>query len=111
MATVAPTTAGRVAPRRDAVLARLRAGQSQFEAMGVKAMFLFGSLARDDATEGSDIDVFIEIAEESKFSLLDLVRVGRWIEDNLGRKCDIMTRQGINRHRRPFIEHDAIAVF
>lgn len=56
-AAVPPVT-DRVAPTRDAVLARLRAARPELEAMGVEAMYLFGSMARDDATEESDIDVF-----------------------------------------------------
>ena len=41
-------------------------------ARGAEAAFLFGSTARDEATDSSDIDVFIDVFPGRKFSLIDL---------------------------------------
>jgi predicted nucleotidyltransferase len=43
--------------------------------------------------------------------LLDLVGVQLKAANILGSKVDIMTRRGINGHRRRFIEADAVQVF
>ena len=42
-----------------ATLARLRAHRAEFEGMGVRHLALFGSQARGEADEASDIDVAV----------------------------------------------------
>ena len=39
---------------------------------GARAAFVYGSTARDEARDDSDIDIFIDIEPGRKFSLLDL---------------------------------------
>jgi hypothetical protein len=43
---------------RDGVMAKLKAVGPQLRAHGVAALYLFGSYARDEAREDSDVDVF-----------------------------------------------------
>ena len=105
--TLAPAP---IAPTRDAVVAALSAMQAHLQAAGVAHLYLFGSTARDAATGASDIDVFIEVARRP-FDLFDLVGVGQDIEDVLGRKVDVMTRNGIAVRLRESIEADAIRIF
>jgi predicted nucleotidyltransferase len=95
---------------RETVLARLRAHESGFRSAGVGALFLFGSVARDSAQPDSDIDLFLDPAHD-QFNLLDLVGVQQQAADILGSNVDVMTRRGINRHRRSVIETDAVQVF
>ena len=47
---------------------------------------LFGSYARDEATENSDIDIFVKM----KPSLFDMVAIKEQIENDLNRKVDII---------------------
>ena len=95
---------------RDAVLTRLRAHAAAFHAAGVDALYVFGSVARDEATAESDVDIFIDPGHDD-FSLLDLVGVQMQAAELVGAKVDIMTRRGINRHRRARIEAEALRVF
>jgi len=95
---------------RESVLARLRANETGFRSAGVGALFLFGSVARDAAGAESDVDLFLDPAHDH-FDLLDLVGVQLKAANILGSKVDIMTRRGINGHRRRFIEADAVQVF
>jgi predicted nucleotidyltransferase len=44
---------------RDEVIARIRSRAPDIRALGARALFLFGSAARDELREDSDIDVFI----------------------------------------------------
>ncbi len=48
---------------------------------------IFGSFARGEADEGSDVDILVEIA--SRISLLDFVGLKLELEDALGRKVDL----------------------
>lgn len=78
---------------------------------GVKSIFLFGSAVRDENTSTSDIDVFIDTDPEASFSLLDLVDVKYFLEDNLKCKVDVMTREGLRPNIRQNILNESEQVF
>jgi predicted nucleotidyltransferase len=44
--------------KRDAAIATLKAHEAELKKLGVEHLYLFGSTARDDAGEASDIDLF-----------------------------------------------------
>ena len=46
-------------PSRSELLAVLRAHETELRAAGVEAITLFGSVARDDATDASDVDLAV----------------------------------------------------
>ena len=52
----------------------------------VEQIGLFGSYARDEATENSDIDIFVKM----KPSIFDMVAIKEQIENDLNRKVDII---------------------
>jgi len=54
---------------------------------------IFGSLARGEAGENSDIDLLVEL--EPGRSLLDLAKLVVELEDLLNRKVDVVTEQGL----------------
>ena len=43
--------------KRSIVISRLKAMEARIRAYGVDALYLYGSHARDEAGEGSDIDI------------------------------------------------------
>jgi Nucleotidyltransferase domain len=45
---------------RDEIIGRIRSRAGEIRALGASALFLFGSAARDELREDSDIDVFID---------------------------------------------------
>ena len=53
---------------------------------------VFGSYAKDENTEESDIDILIELGE--KISLLDFIRIKFALEDKLGKKVDLVDVTG-----------------
>jgi Nucleotidyltransferase domain len=44
-------------------------------AKGVAALYVFGSVARGEAGAGSDVDFFIDLEPDARFSIIDLVGV------------------------------------
>jgi predicted nucleotidyltransferase len=50
---------------RNEVIAKLKAAEPQLRAHGVAALYLFGSYARDEARQDSDVDVFVDPARRS----------------------------------------------
>lgn len=63
---------------------------------GVKHIGLFGSCARGEETENSDVDVLVEFEEPSFDNFMDLAF---YLEDLFGRKVDILTPEGVRSIR------------
>ena len=69
------------------ILNYLKEHYSEFKnKYNVEKIGLFGSYARDEATENSDIDIFVKM----KPSLFDMVAIKEQIEIDLNRKVDII---------------------
>ena len=61
------------------------------EKYGLKAVYLFGSYARGEATEDSDIDLLIDTDGTAVKSLLQLSSVYCDLETALGKPVDLVT--------------------
>jgi len=59
---------------------------------------LFGSVARGESDEQSDIDILVDL--ESGRSLFDLVRLQGEMERVLGRRVDLVTERGLRERIR-----------
>jgi predicted nucleotidyltransferase len=70
---------------------------------------LFGSMARGDATDQSDIDLLVKFA--GRKSLLALVKLERELTTAMGRKVDVLTEASINPHLRNDILHDLKVIY
>ena len=66
---------------------------------------LFGSFARNEETESSDIDILYEF-EDSTYSLFDIIRLKEFLYQKLNRPVDLVSKQYINKHIKPYIEND-----
>jgi hypothetical protein len=95
---------------REAAVTRLRRHARELRAEGVVALYLFGSTARDQAREASDVDLFFDY-DNPKFSLVELVRVKDRISAILGVDADVMTRDSLHPMLKERIEASAIRVF
>src|ERR1700761_9755071 len=96
--------------KRDEVLTRLRAHEAEFKRLGVESLYLFGSTARGEAREDSDVDLFFDY-ERGKLGLFELMDVKEQTSRILGRKADIMTRDSLHKVLRSRIEASALQVF
>lgn len=61
---------------------------------GVKRLGLFGSYARGEQTEDSDVDL---VAEFERPIGLKFIEFAEYIENILGKKADILTPEGVRR--------------
>ena len=76
---------------RDEAISRLQKHQADLNRLGVERLYLFGSTARGDAGDDSDVDLFFDYPK-GKFGLYELIDVKEYTAGILGRKTDIMTR-------------------
>ena len=97
--------------KRDQVISLLRQHKLELHGAGVGRLYLFGSVARDEASDASDVDVFLDLVNAEGFTLFDLVGLQARMQSILGVPVDLMTRQGIHPRRRARIEADAVRVF
>jgi len=74
-----------------------------------KRIILFGSYARGDYTEQSDIDLIVEFRDRK--TLLDLVRIEREISERIGKKVQILTPNSINKRLRDRILSEAVVIY
>ena len=72
---------------------------------GVKRLGLFGSHARGEEREGSDIDLIVEFTDGEK-NYDNFIELCFFLEDLLGRKVDLLTPESMSPYIRPSIEKD-----
>ena len=96
--------------QREEVIAKLKQHEAELRRLGVEHLYLFGSTARGEAREDSDIDLFFDY-ERGKLGLFELMDVKEETTRILGRKADIMTRDSLHKVLRSRIEAAALQVF
>lgn len=78
------------------------------EKFGIKSMRLFGSVARDEHKEDSDVDICVETETPNPFLLLDLKE---YLETLLDKNVDIVRfRNKMNPFLKQQIENDGIFI-
>jgi predicted nucleotidyltransferase len=70
---------------------------------------VFGSMARGEATEDSDIDLLVKFSKGK--SLLTLVRLEREISTALDRKVDLLTEAAISPYLRDRIRRELRVIY
>lgn len=95
----------------EAVVAALRAHEAELRAAGLRSLSIFGSVARGEAGEGSDVDLAAEIERDGRVTLLTLVRLEERLAEILGRPVDLVT-EPIRRDRlRERVERDRVRAY
>lgn len=59
---------------RTDIIATLRDKASEIRNFGATSLYLFGSAARNEATERSDVDLFVDY-DPDRFSFVELIRL------------------------------------
>src|SRR5271155_4965479 len=96
--------------KRDEAISRLQQHEADLKKLGVEHLYLFGSTARGEAGDDSDVDLFFDY-EKGKLGLFELMDLKEYAGRILGRKTDIMTRDGLHKMLRQTIEATAVRVF
>jgi len=76
----------------------------------VKRAYLFGSAAREEENEQSDIDILVELDYSQPIGL-GFVRMKLELEDLLKKKVDIVSDLSVSKHIRPFIDAEKILIY
>ncbi len=95
---------------RDEAMRLLRAHAADLKRLGVEHLYLFGSTARGEARDDSDVDLFFD-HENGKVGLFEVMDVMTRAAEILGRPIDAMTRRSLHPRLRKRIEDTAVLVF
>jgi uncharacterized protein len=94
--------------KRKAVLNTLHTHRTEILQRGVKSLALFGSVARDEATSESDVDLLVEF--EHPIGLFEFIGLKQYLESLLGCKVDLGTTRSLRPYLKEQVLQEAILV-
>ncbi len=72
---------------------------------GVRKIGIFGSYARGEEKEASDVDVLVEFEEPTFRNFMGLIF---FLEDLFDREVDLVTIKGLSPYIRPHVEREVV---
>jgi uncharacterized protein len=90
------------------VIQILKQNRRDLNRLGVKSLAIFGSTVRNEATGESDIDLLVEFEGPATFD--GYMETKFLIEDVLGRRVDLVTRQALRPGMLQRVESEAVHV-
>lgn len=94
--------------RREEALQRIQVGQSKLVDFPIKHLAVFGSVARNEAREGSDVDILVEFKPEARVGLFEFARLRRTLSELLGCEVDLATPEALRQEMRAQILQEAV---
>jgi predicted nucleotidyltransferase len=96
---------------REQVIARLKAHERELRAAGVIELSLFGSVARGEATSGSDVDLAVKLDRGRPIDLFQFYGLAERLESMLDAKVDLLCEPIRRASLRERVDRDRALVF
>ena len=84
--------------------------QNYFKTQPVLKAYVFGSYARGEADETSDVDLLVELDFSQRIGL-KYVRMLSDLQDQLHKKVDLVAADGLSPRIAPFIHRDKHLIY
>lgn len=97
--------------QRDDVIKRLKESEAQLRASGVLHVALFGSVARGEQNENSDIDILVELDPSRIVTMFDYASLKDEVQSLFPVSVDVVDREALKPLLRPQALADAIYAF
>ena len=94
--------------KREQVLTKLQNNRDVMRRFSVKNLYLFGSVARGEGQEGSDVDILVEYEADARVGLFQFVRLRRELSNILGCEVDLATPDSLHKELKDDILREAI---
>jgi len=91
---------------KDEIVNTIKSLHSHLTKYKVREISVFGSVVRGEQNKESDIDVLVDFQEDA--DLLDLVGLGLFLEERLGRKVDVVPRKALRKEIRDAVLHEVV---
>jgi len=95
---------------RERAISKIREIEPLMRRLGVAALYLFGSTARNEARQDSDVDIFFDSDPSVKVGLVEFGEVERALRRSLEVEVDLCTRASLHPVLKPEIERSAVRV-
>jgi hypothetical protein len=95
--------------QRNDIILKIQAHQEELKKLGVKSLSLFGSVARNEAHQNSDVDLLVDLERPAGF--FKVSKIEHYLEDCLGCSVDLGTKEALREHCRQTMIEDLIHVF
>jgi len=93
------------------VIQTLRAHESELHAAGIVHLSVFGSVARGEASEASDVDLLAEFDMAKRHTLVSLGRLESQLSEILGVKVDLSSKNWLKEPVRKQAVREAVLAF
>jgi predicted nucleotidyltransferase len=90
------------------VIKKLASFEDELKKFSVKDLYLFGSYAREEAGEQSDLDILVEFEAGAQIGLFEFARLRRQLSELLGREIDLVTPDAIRPEMKDQILREAV---
>ena len=75
----------------------LHSEKEKLSSLGIKSIGLFGSYLRGEADENSDIDILIDLSDDSSMTLFSLIELEQSLSLKFDKKVDLVIRRDLKR--------------
>ena len=96
---------------RATVISKLLHQRHDLETAGILSLSVFGSVARGDERQTSDIDLLAEFDPVKIDSLLQVVHLRDMLSETLGETVDLSSRAWLRESVRDQVQREAVVVF
>ena len=96
---------------REQIIRTLKAHEAELRRRGVRRAALFGSVARGEAHDDSDIDVMLDLDPAAQISVFDYAGIVSYVQALFTEPVDVANHESLHPHVRPSAEREAIYVF
>ena len=86
----------------------LRQSRTRLGEYHIKALYLFGSVVRGEATPESDVDVLVEFEPDAHVGLFAFARLQRELSEMLGRPVDLATPDSLHKALKEQVLKEAV---
>lgn len=93
---------------RDEVIGLIRSNRQELERFDVASLAVFGSVLRNEAKPGSDVDVLVEFRSPPTFDSYMGLKI--FLEDLFGTRVDVTTADGLHPLIRDTVLGEALLV-
>lgn len=93
---------------KEQILEILQKNRPLLRRFQVHSLFIFGSVARGDARQDSDVDILVEFEPDAAIGFFTFSRLQQSLSELVGRPVDLVTTDALHKALRQNILKEAI---